>query len=41
MLFLTGLREDSGAILRDGRLIMELTSQFLYRDAYRDHENMF
>jgi fatty acid synthase subunit beta len=33
--------EVCGTITRDGKAIMEVTSQFLYRGAYSDYENTF
>jgi len=33
--------EVTGTIKRDGKPIMEVTSQFLYRGAYNDYENTF
>ena len=33
--------EVCGTITRDGKAVMEVTSQFLYRGAYNDYENTF
>ena len=35
------LVEVCTTILKDGRRIMKVTSQFLYRDTYTDYENTF